>query len=202
MTGLDELELDALTEIFNVGVGLAADALHQMLGEHIPLSVPQVELTSQIQAQKQFLAREQSELCVVQQTYTGDFTTEALLVFADSDSLKLVRMMVGADLPAEELAALRQDALGEMGNIVLNAVISNLSTSLSLPLEGSIPQVSNTTAAQLFDHGTDAMPGQEAQVLALMIDFALSSQNVQAHLIFLLNSTSTAQLRQHLARSM
>ena len=202
MTGLDELELDALTEIFNVGVGLAADALHQMLGEHIPLSVPQVELTSQRHAQEQFVARAQSDLCVVRQTYTGEFTTEALLVFADSDSLKLVRMMVGVDLPADELSALRQDALGEMGNIVLNAVISNLSTSLSLPLEGSIPQVNETTAARLFGHDANATEAPGSQVLALMIDFALSSQNIQAHLVFLLDTVSTAQLRQYLARSM
>ena len=50
MIELGELEQDALTEIFNVGVGIAADALYQMGGEHVPLSVPVVELTSQHEA--------------------------------------------------------------------------------------------------------------------------------------------------------
>jgi chemotaxis protein CheY-P-specific phosphatase CheC len=51
MIALEALEQDALTEIFNIGVGIAADALYQMVGEHVPLSVPVIELTSQHEAQ-------------------------------------------------------------------------------------------------------------------------------------------------------
>ena len=36
MIELPELEQDALTEIFNIGVGIAADALYQMVGEQVP----------------------------------------------------------------------------------------------------------------------------------------------------------------------
>ena len=99
MMTLSELEQDALTEIFNIGVGLAADALYQMTGEHVPLSVPVVELTSQQEAKRHFLAREQRPLCAIRQTYQGAFTTEAVLMFPDEGREHLVRMMVGDDFP-------------------------------------------------------------------------------------------------------
>jgi chemotaxis protein CheC len=65
-------------------------------------------------------------LCAIRQTYEGEFDTDAILMFAQESSLDLVRMMVGNDLPEEELGEMAQDAMAELGNIILNAVISNL----------------------------------------------------------------------------
>ena len=50
MIALDELELDALAEIFNLGMGLAADVLSQMVKESVRLSVPHLAITDQQQA--------------------------------------------------------------------------------------------------------------------------------------------------------
>ena len=46
MTGLfelDELELDLLAELFNIGVGKAANSLSQMVDQEIKLSVPSID---------------------------------------------------------------------------------------------------------------------------------------------------------------
>lgn len=201
MMTLSELEQDALTEIFNIGVGLAADALYQMTGEHVPLSVPVVELTSQHDAQQHFLAREQRPLCAIRQTYQGAFTTEAVLMFPDEGREHLVRMMVGDDFPQEQLAEMEHDAMGELGNIILNAVISNLASSLSMRLEGTLPVVSLSnaeTVLQVQAAAPHAAPDEATQVLALMIDFELGRQRVGGYLAFLLEPGSSAVLLQHL----
>jgi len=41
---LSPLELDALTELVNIGVSRSAGSLREMVGEEIILSVPKVEL--------------------------------------------------------------------------------------------------------------------------------------------------------------
>ena len=41
---LNELELDALTELVNLGVSKAALSLREMVGEQVLLSVPSVDL--------------------------------------------------------------------------------------------------------------------------------------------------------------
>ena len=194
MNALNLLEQDALTEIFNVGVGVAADALYQMTGEHVPLSVPVVELTSQRAARDDFLAREQRSLCAISQTYEGEFATAAVLLFPETSTVHLVRMMVGPDLPETELAEVAQDAMGELGNIVLNAVISNLASSLGMRLEGSLPEVNQIAADAVFG----AAGEQGGPVLVLMIDFELGLQHVGGYLAFLLDSASTDTLLRHL----
>ena len=203
MKALTELEQDALTEIFNIGVGLAADALYQMTGEHVPLSVPVVELTSQREAQQHFLQREQRPLCAIRQTYQGAFTTEAVLMFPEEGRAHLVRMMVGDDFPQEQFGEMEQDAMAELGNIVLNAVISNLASSLSMRLEGSLPVVGLAGADTVLYDPAKAVPaaqGETTQVLALMIDFELGRQHVGGYLAFLLEQSSRQILLQHLAR--
>ena len=49
-TPLNELELDALTELVNLGVSKAALSLREMIGEQVLLSVPSVELIARKKA--------------------------------------------------------------------------------------------------------------------------------------------------------
>ena len=199
MIALGELEQDALTEVLNIGVGLAADALYQMTGEHVPLSVPVVELTNQHIAQQRY-ARGQQALYAIRQTYNGAFTTEAVLMFPQESSLALVRMMTGPELADEDLPEVAQDAMAELGNIILNAVISQLASTLGLRLEGTVPTVSAVQADQVLaglavqTAGAQSQSHSESQVLALMIDFQLSAQQVQGDLVFLLDAQSSENL--------
>jgi chemotaxis protein CheC len=202
MIELHELERDALTEIFNIGVGIAADALYQLVGEQVPLSVPVVELTSQRMAKRHYLDREQRLLCAIRQTYTGEFTTDAILMFPQDSSDALVRMMVGSDLPPQQLAEMETDAMAELGNIVLNAVISNLASTLNMSLEGSLPVVSVIRSDAIFTQrmGSGGAIDENAPVLALMIDFELSTQRASGYLAFLLDTPSSELLIAQLTR--
>lgn len=200
MIELQALEQDALTEIFNIGVGIAADAIYQMVGERVPLSVPVIELTSQQGARQRYLARESRQLCAIRQIYEGEFDTDAILMFPQESSQELACMMVGSDLPADQLAEMTQDAMAELGNIILNAVISNLASSLKMSLEGTLPVVGVISADSVFsqragrqDEGQDAAP-----VLALMIDFELSAKRVSGYLAFLLDEQSSHKLIERL----
>lgn len=191
MMELTELQRDALTEMFNIGVGAAADLLSQMVGESVRLSVPLVEFTSESKAKAYYLEREQRPLCAVRQRYVGEVTTEALLMFPEENSLELVRIMVGADLPLQALTEMEQDAMAEIGNIILNAVISSMANTLSLHFEGALPQVSILSAEDLFVSSEPTGPADEAgSLMALNIDFFLSARKVSGYLAFLLDIPS------------
>lgn len=201
MMTLNELEQDALGEIFNIGVGRAADVLSQMVNESVHLSVPMVEMVSHEQATAYYLNRVRQPLCAIRQTYVGDVTTEALLMFPEENSLELVRAMVGNDVPVEELPDMERDAMAEIGNIILNAVISSMSTTLGLAFDGSLPEVSIIDAEGIFK---DAMGhyeggGMPSTVLALTIDFELAARQVNGYLAFLLDIPSSEKLQSHVA---
>ncbi|TXH90307.1 MAG: chemotaxis protein CheC [Rhodoferax sp.] len=202
MMTLNELEQDALGEIFNIGVGLAADVLSQMVSETVHLSVPVVEMVSHEQATGYYLNRVQRPLCAIRQTYVGEVTTEAILMFPEENSLELVRAMVGNDVPVEELPDMERDAMAEIGNIILNAVISSMSTTLGLAFDGSLPEVSIIDAEAIF---SDAMGryeggGGPSTVLALTIDFELAARQVNGYLAFLLDIPSSEKLQSHIAQ--
>ena len=48
--GLSELELDALTELVNLGVSRAANSLRELAGEEVLLTVPAVVILSREEA--------------------------------------------------------------------------------------------------------------------------------------------------------
>jgi chemotaxis protein CheC len=174
-----------------------------MVNESVRLSVPLVELTSQNMATDHYFAREQRPLCAIRQTYSGEITADAMLMFPEENSLELVRLMVGGNLPLEQLTEMEQDAMSEIGNIILNAVISSLSSTLELQFEGSRPEVSVITADNIFTrYAPDPLTGEHEQgsVLALTIDFELSARKISGYLAFLLDILSSNKLVSRLDR--
>lgn len=196
MITLNELEKDALGEIFNIGVGAAADVLSQMVNDTVRLSVPTVEVLNHEQANQYYVERIKRPLCAIRQTYVGEVTTEAILMFPEENSLELVRAMVGSEMPVAQLLDMEQDAMAEIGNIILNAIVSSMSSTLQLSFDGSLPEVSVISAERIIsevasksENGSDL-----ATVLALTIDFSLSARAVNGYLAFLLDIPSSEKL--------
>jgi chemotaxis protein CheC len=123
-------------------------------------------------------------------------------MFPEENSLELVRAMVGNDVSAEELSDMERDAMAEIGNIILNAVISSMSTTLGLAFDGSLPEVSIIDAEGIFNEAIDrSQAGAElSTVLALTIDFELATRQVNGYLAFLLDIPSGEKLRARIAR--
>ncbi|MFZ3326056.1 MAG: chemotaxis protein CheC, partial [Methylocella sp.] len=68
---LDELELDALTELVNLGVGHAASNLRDMIGQQVFLSVPSVALIARQRAIDLLQTSEPRKLVAVHQMFEG-----------------------------------------------------------------------------------------------------------------------------------
>jgi chemotaxis protein CheC len=135
-TVLSDLELDALTELVNIGVSRAAHSLRDMIGEQVLLSVPSVALVSRTRAVEILSEREPNKLVAVHQVFEGDITGRALLIFPETKSLELVRAVTGGELPLEDIIELEQEALAETGNIILNGCLATIANMLQRSPEG------------------------------------------------------------------
>ena len=87
---LNALELDALTEIFNHGVGQAARSLSELAHEEVCLTVPKVQELAKRDITDRMDAQGADRICAVRQAFTGAINTEALLMFPVKQSLQLV----------------------------------------------------------------------------------------------------------------
>ena len=190
---LGNLELDALTELVNIGVSRAAASLRKMVGDPVFLSVPSVEVVTRASAATLLRERETGELVAVRQEFTGAFSGRAMLIFPEANSLALARAVAGAELSNAEIVELEQEALAETGNVVLNSCLATMANMLRRPLEMSLPEVVRGEGPRLFDLGPPGAP--DGVVLFLYINFAISGRDIRGYIAMVMDLPSLEALK-------
>jgi chemotaxis protein CheC len=192
-TVLSELQLDALTEMVNIGVNRAAAGLREMVGEQVHLSVPNVALVGRDQAIATLAATEASSLVGIHQVFDGDVTGRALLIFPDTKSLELVRAVAGAELSLEEIIELEHEALAEIGNIILNGCMATLANMLQRNLKMSLPEILRGKPEIFFN--LEPPPEAGEIVMFLYINFAIRQRDIRGYIAMLMDMPSMAALQ-------
>jgi len=191
---LSELELDALTELVNLGVSNAALSLREMVREEVVLSVPKVQLVTREQAIADLGEKESSRLVGVHQDFEGDIKGRALLIFPEKKSIELVRAVVGGELSLEDIVELEQEALAETGNVLLNGCLGTIANQLGRSLRISLPEVIYGEGSDFFS--PTAVSGNSDRVLFIYINFAVRQRNLQGYIAMLLDMPSLVVMKQ------
>jgi len=190
---LNELQLDALTEMVNIGVNRAASSLREMVGEQVLLSVPKVTLVGRNEAIAILAKSESSNLVGVHQVFEGDVTGRALLIFPDTKSLELVRAVTGGELPLEEIIELEHEALAEIGNIILNGCMATMANMLQRNLKMSLPEILRGEPNVFFNLAPPPEAGEV--VMFLYINFALRNRDIRGYIAMLMDMPSITALQ-------
>jgi chemotaxis protein CheC len=192
-TVLSDLELDALTELVNLGISKAAASLAGMVREEVILTVPKVSLVSREVAIQTLGAREARKLVAVHQIFEGDITGRALLIFPEARSLELVRAVVGGELSIEEIIEMEQEALAETGNIILNGCLATIANQLQRSLKISLPEILHGESEEFFNLAPPPDPGDT--VMFIYINFAVRNRNIEGYIAMLLDMPSIVALK-------
>ena len=199
MSALTDIEIDALTEIFNVGAGRAALSLSEIVGDEVQLSVPALDVLRTREIDEHVLALASPRFAAVSQIFDGPFDAEAVLLFAEAHALEIVRDMMGSQMALEDLAEFEQEAMCELGNIILNACLSAMADMLGITLNSSLPEY-RVSSPQEISMRLAADESGDTYVLVLHIDLLIEKHQTSGHLIFLLSSTSLNKLVTHIQR--
>jgi chemotaxis protein CheC len=193
ISGLSEVERDAIAEIANLGVSRAAASLRQMVSEQVLLSVPAVNIVSRSEAAALVERGSSPRLVAVQQSFEGPFSGRALLIFPEGQSLELVRSIVGEEHPLEDIIDLEHEALAETGNIILNACLATIANVLHKPMRMSLPSVARGDGATMFGLA-DTTEGD--LVLFLYIDFTIKSRDIRGFIALIMDLPSIVALKE------
>jgi chemotaxis protein CheC len=131
---LNDMQLDGLREIANIGSGTAATALSSMLGRAVDLNVPKalaLELADAVDA----VGTPDDDVTAVVLGVVGDIDATVVLLF-DPASAETICSLLGVD-PADSEMSL--SALGEVGNILGSSYIGAMGQMAGLELEPSPP---------------------------------------------------------------
>lgn len=194
---LDDLERDALTELVNIGVSRAAASLRKMVNKQVLLSVPSVEIVTRLSAAALIGQRETENLIAVQQQFDGPFSGRALLIFPESNGLRLVRAIVGDEMDQAEMVEMESEALAETGNVILNGCLGSMANMLQQSLKMSLPDVRRGSSEMLFE--VLSSPVEESFVLFLYINFSVRDRDIRGYIAMIMDLPSLDLLKQLIA---
>ena len=130
---LNDLQLDALREMSNIGSGNAATALASMLGQSVDLHVPTalaLELADAVDA----VGNGEDTVSAVIIGVFGDLDATVLLLFEPESASTLCSLLGVEGDPEMELSA-----LGEIGNILGSSYVQAMGTMTNLRMEPHPP---------------------------------------------------------------
>jgi chemotaxis protein CheC len=199
---ISALELDALTELVNIGVSKAAASLREMVQEEVILSVPSVQVVERAEASRLIGEEEQGKLVAINQMFSGDLRGRALLIFPETNSLELVKAVMGGELSLDDIIDLEQEALSETGNIILNNCLGTIGNLLHRTMRVSLPEILRGEGRDFFE--STAEGGKDEVVLFLFINFSIKSRAVRGYIAMLMDlpvlDTLRGLLQEYIAR--
>tara|TARA_R110001592_G_scaffold42466_10_gene137862 strand:+ start:2299 stop:2922 length:624 start_codon:yes stop_codon:yes gene_type:complete len=182
---LSPLEIDALTEIFNIGIGRAANSLNKMVSQPVDLTIPKVEIVSNKIAKSKLKFASDTEISAVIQRFEGDFKGQALLMFSKESGLQLVSTLLGNKFPPEALSDLEQDSLVEIGNVILNACFGTVINFLKSSIKIEMPEFIQGDINKVYVYSSE-----NDWSLYIKVKFSLPDDNIEGFISFIMDITS------------
>lgn len=183
---LNPLEMDSLSEVINIGMSHAATALGAMINERVQLDVPEVRFLSCDDVIEQLNNLSGGNVSAVCQRFDGSIGGDALLLFPEDKSLDLVRLLLSSDMSLEMLTQLEQEALTEVGNIILNACFGKIANSLNITMESTLPSYLMGSCEEVIGNLDD-----QTRVLFMRVDFSVPNHDIRGFVTFIMDIEST-----------
>lgn len=179
---LNNMQLDVLRELGNIGAGNATTALSSMLNKKVDMAVPKINLLD-LQDVAQLLGGEETVIAAVLTHVSGD--VNGIMMFASNldDARELVHLLTGMEL-SEGLNELGLSALEEIGNIITGAYLNSLATLISKKMVSSVPNVAIDMAAAILSVPAIEFGKIGDKVLFIQTDFGEDINNIEGYFIF------------------
>lgn len=181
MLALTEFQQDALSEIFNIGMGRAAHALSRMANDEVGLAVPTIAFMTRKMAAKTIAESAGERICSVRQRVEGEFKADAILIFPEANSLEIVRLMVG-DTALDQLSGMEMEALSEVGNIILNSCIGTLTNILGGDFVISLPSAQISSCSSVLELEKRS---HDESVMLIFVNFVLEKRQIHGYVAIL-----------------
>ncbi|MBO8127450.1 MAG: chemotaxis protein CheC, partial [Firmicutes bacterium] len=145
------LEMDALKEVGTIGAGNAATVLASMLGQKIPMTVPEAKflpLSDVVEA----LGGPEREVVGILLGVSGPAPGTIIFVLSLADAEKLAGKLMGmtSETPGR-LSEMQKSALSEVTNILAGGYLNALGQFTSLVFEPTPPAFAHDMAGALLD---------------------------------------------------
>lgn len=147
---VNELYLDVLKEIGNIGSGNATTAIANMLNLKLNMNVPKVELLK-VEQLGSAVSEEDETIVGIFLGLEQDIDGSMMFLLKLNSAHYLVNRLMGRDLDdMTEFTEMDLSALKEIGNIIAGSYLSALSTMTNMVIAPSVPYLAVDMAAAIL----------------------------------------------------
>ncbi len=163
---ITDFQMDALREHLNIGMGVAAGTLNQMLNTRVKLQVPEIKVVPVKTWLTDNVKGGESPMSSVNMAFRGNVSGSSSVVFDQDSAARLVKLLVPeSEISTLELNSITEATLSEVGNIIINAVMGSLANLCHFSLKFHPPFYSIVTLRDAVLNQNFAEQSEESIVI-------------------------------------
>lgn len=147
---VNDMYVDVLREIGNIGSGNATTAIAKMLGSRLNMQVPKVELMEASKLGGAICDEEETVVGIFLEVCNDISGSMMFLMRMDSAHVIVNKLMMRDPNYNEPFDEMDLSALKEIGNIIAASYLSALSTLTNLRIQPSVPYIAVDMAAAIL----------------------------------------------------
>lgn len=182
---LNEIQLDALKEIGNIGSGNAATALSEMLAREVNISVPKISVLDYGSVCDTLGGPEQL-LVGILFGISGDITGMIMFLLHKEFAHMVLNSLVGSEFDGySELDEMDQSTIQEVGNIMAASYVNAMSALSGLAIEVSVPTMNVDMAGALLSVPAIYYANISDKIVVIENEFGNKSAGSSSHVLLI-----------------
>lgn len=180
---LQEMHLDVLKEIGNIGSGNAASSLSTMLNVPIDISVPSVQLLNFDDAVN-FLGGPENVAIGMLVTLTGDISGMMLYVIQHSCASSMTQAVFGTEIEdMNNMNEMEVSFIIEIGNVMSASYINAIASLANMTIDISVPNMCVDMAGAILSVPAVTFAQVGNKVLLIDDSFIIGGNQVKSNMI-------------------
>lgn len=194
---LNDMHIDVLKEIGNIGAGNAATSLSQMLNVKVNMTTPIVRILNIDDAVTALGGPENVVIGILAKLY-GDIEGIMMFIIEQSFAKSVVKSLLGQDVSCDQLSEMELSAISEVGNIMIAAYSGSISTLSQLNFKASVPAVTVDMVGAVLSVPAIEMGSVSDKIIFIEDDFLSENNDTTANMLLVPSIESLNRLMQQL----
>jgi chemotaxis protein CheC len=174
---LSDMQVDAIKEIGNVGIGNASTVLSKLIDKKVKLSFHETKFVP-LEEFANFIGGPDTIVASLSVNVLGDLSGRSFLIFPKDSALLLVDVMLDKKEKSLDFDDMARSALNELGNIFVGAYLSSMANMLGIVVLPAVPEFLEDMAQSIVDSVLIDVGLYANDVLCIKTNISVEDHNI------------------------